>query len=296
VCDPRGMEYKDIVEIAVEAIDWKTHADEWLHRVGRCMTGVDGYAVTGHRYDMTTEPFIEVTSTMADGSAHDTQFLVLPLDDGVLIASGTREGDQPSEAASEAWARAARCATEGLGTAGTSFAWTAVLGPPPIRMGGTEVAINNEATVGPFHISSAGRGLREVLPPQAPTFSSSIGGSVSWPILVEGQHEGYDWSAAGRKAAFELHRLAGMLSVALSDCIVEREAPAPREWGVRQVPDQLSWLSRRVADARRTGTLVDVGSHRRIDRPPRRLRIRRGVQSSVQAHPRHLANAVARGS
>jgi hypothetical protein len=245
---------------------------------------------------MTTEPFIEVTSTMADGSAHDTQFLVLPLDDGVLIASGTREGDQPSEAASEAWARAARCATEGLGTAGTSFAWTAVLGPPPIRMGGTEVAINNEATVGPFHISSAGRGLREVLPPQAPTFSSSIGVSVSWPILVEGQHEGYDWSAAGRKAAFELHRLAGMLSVALSDCIVEREAPAPREWGVRQVPDQLSWLSRRVADARRTGTLVDVGSHRRIDRPPRRLRIRRGVQSSVQAHPRHLANAVARGS
>jgi hypothetical protein len=70
---------------------------------------------------------------------------------------------------------------------------------------------------------------------------SSAGQSVSWPILVEGTHEGYNWPAAGKKAAFDLHRLSGQLTIAFGDCLVVRESPAPRDWGIRQVPEQIWW-------------------------------------------------------
>jgi len=76
-----------------------------------------------------------------------------------------------------------------------------------------------------------------------PSFGSANHG-VSWPILVEARHTGYNWDAASKAAAFELHRLGALLSLVFGECLVVREAPAPVEWGVRQVPDRLWWQHR----------------------------------------------------
>jgi hypothetical protein len=204
------------------------------------MAPVPDYSIVGHKHDMTTGPFIEVSSTATNPAASDTQFLILPIEDGLLVAAGTREGDIPDADAMEAWAQAARGATAALGAPGQPFDWTALIGPPYVRISGDEVSLQTPGAVGPFRISSAGQAMWEILPPQQPSLMS-YGMAVSWPILVEGRHDGYSWQPAAKKAAFDLNRLAGLLSLAFGHCLVVREGAAPVDWGVRQVPGRHPW-------------------------------------------------------
>jgi hypothetical protein len=232
-------EYAVIVPVRMESFDWRVQGDEWIHRVGECLAQAEGFAVSGHRYDDTTKPFIEVTGAGPDGGVLDTRLVVIPGETGVLVAVAGKT-EEPDDAAAEAWVQAAQCATARLGSPGAEFGWTAVLAPPPARIGGAEPALAGVARVGGFRLASAGRPLQEVLLPQAPSFGSANTG-VSWPILVEARHTGYNWDAASKAAAFELHRLGALLSLVFGECLVVREAPAPVEWGARQVPDRLWW-------------------------------------------------------
>ncbi len=141
------MGYAAVVEIGVEPVNWNNNGDEWLHRVQERMATIPDYDITGHRYDLTTAPFVEITNSTTNPAAADTQFLVLPLEDGLLVAAGTREGDQPDPEAMAAWAQAARQSTAALGSPGQPFDWTALIGPPYPRISGDEVSLAAPAVV-----------------------------------------------------------------------------------------------------------------------------------------------------
>jgi hypothetical protein len=240
LCDAVEVaDYACVASVGVESFDWSKQGDEWVHRVSECMVETGGFSVTGHKYDDTTKPFIEFTGAYRSGTPLDTRLVIIPLGEGVFIgvAGKTQELD---EAAAEAWVQAARCATSRLATPGTEYHWTAVIGPPAIRITGLEPAIDREANVGGFRLVSTGQPLLERMPPQLPSFSSA-GSGISWPILVEARHTGYNWEAASQKAAFDLHRLCALLSLVLGDCLVVREAPMPVADGVRKAPSRLWW-------------------------------------------------------
>jgi hypothetical protein len=232
-------EYASVASVGVESFDWGTQGDEWVHRVSECMAETDRFSVTGHKYDDTTKPFIEFTGARPSGAPLDTHLVIIPREAGVFIAVAGKT-EELDEAAANAWAQAARCATLRLGTPSTEYHWTAVIAPPAIRITGSEPAIDGEANVGVFRLMSGGQPLHEMMPPQLPSFSSA-GSGVSWPILVEARHTGYSWAAALQKAAFDLHHLCGLLSLVLGECLVVREAPAPVAHGVRQTPSRLWW-------------------------------------------------------
>jgi len=115
-------EYAAVVSVGVESFDWRTQGDEWVHRVGECLAEIEGFSVTGHRYeyDGTTEPFIDFTGVGPGGATLDTRLVIIPLQEGIYVAI-VGKAEEPDEAAAEAWAQAARCATARLGGSGTDF-------------------------------------------------------------------------------------------------------------------------------------------------------------------------------
>jgi hypothetical protein len=232
-------EYAFVVPIEVESFDWGTHGDEWMHRVSECIAEIDEFSVTGHKYDDTTRPFIEFAGIGRDGTPLDTRLVIIPRDPGVSIAvAGMAE--EPDEGAAQAWMQAARCATSRLGASPSKFQWGAFMAPPAIRITGAEPAIEGETSFDVFRLTSAGQPLQERMPPQTPSFSVA-GSGISWPILVEAHHQDYSWPAAMQKAAFDLHRLCALLSLALAECLVVRDGPAPVIDGLRTVPRRLWW-------------------------------------------------------
>ena len=232
-------EYAFVVPIGVESFDWGMQGDEWMHRVGECMAEIEGFSVTGRKYDDTTRPFIEFAGIGRNDAPLDTRLVLVPRGPGVFIAvAGTTE--EPDEDAAEAWVEAARCATSRLGSSQREFQWTAFIAPPAIRITGSEPAIDGEAIIDMFRVTSDGQPLQEMMPPQVPSFSAPDSG-ISWPILVEAHHKGYSWPAAMQKAAFDLHRLCALLSLAFAECLVVRDGPTPAIHGRRTMPRRLWW-------------------------------------------------------
>jgi len=231
-------EYAFVAPVGVESFDWSKQGDEWVHRVSECMVEMGSFSVTGHKYDDTTKPFIEFTGAQRRVPL-DTRLVIIPREAGVFIAVAGKT-EELDEVAADAWVQAARCATSRLGTSGGEYHWTAIIAPPAIRITGAEPAIEGETNVGGFRLVSGGQPLYERMPPQLPSFTSA-GSGVSWPILVEARHIGYNWEAALQKAAFDLHRLCALLSVVLGECLVVREAPARIADGVRKAPSRLWW-------------------------------------------------------
>lgn len=130
-CNAVAMaEYAFVASVGVESFDWGTQGDEWVHRVSECMAETDSFSVTGHKYDDTTKPFIEFTGARRSGAPLDTRLVITPGEAGIFIAVAGKT-EELDEAAADAWAQAARCATSRLGTPGTEYHWTAVIALPP---------------------------------------------------------------------------------------------------------------------------------------------------------------------
>jgi hypothetical protein len=244
------MTYDWLIQVGVETVDpAKVGADwfdQWLHQVQRCLSEqVAGYKATGYRVDDTTRPFVELTATK-DAATVGTCLLVVRLNNLVAVFLGGRDSDQ-DEAASEAWALAARCATESLGSPGQQFEWAALLGPPTPMIPGTEVLLAAPIQVGPFRLSPLSAQVHERWIPTMYPSMHSYGIAHWWPILVEGASDGYSWQAASAKAAFDLHRLSALASLGLGLCLVVRESPRPRNYGLPSPPDRLGGLDERSA-------------------------------------------------
>jgi hypothetical protein len=236
--------YSWIIQVAVETInpeivgtDW---LDQWLHHVGPSLSnGESGYRSTGYRYDATTQPFIELSAVRGTQSV-DTRLLVAPLADGLAVFLGGCDAD-PEQEACDAWIAASHEATTSLGSSGSTFEWTALLGPPTPGTMAAVPHLGESIRIGPALLNPQPEHVFELgASPTNPSLSTCTSAHW-WPILAEGSHVGYSWNAASKKVAFDLHRVCSLLSVALDVCAVVREAPAPRQWGIRKAPPRLSW-------------------------------------------------------
>jgi hypothetical protein len=159
--------------------------------------------------------------------------------DGLAVYLGGRDVS-PDEALCEAWIAAANAATGSLGSAGRIFEWTALLGPPTPGVIGQFPPLAESVLIGQMTLTPQPDPVEEFGTSPTPSLSSFTT-SCWWPILAEGSDTAYAWTAATKKAGFALRRLCAFLSVVLDACVVTREAPAPREWGVRKAPRRPSW-------------------------------------------------------
>ncbi len=231
-------EYGWATEVGIEPIDWQHHGREWQSRLHQCLDETGLLQREGSRFDETTKPFLQIRARQGDESCH-AHLLVAPLPEGgaVTIVAAPEEPDQ---VVIDAWVTAVRCATARLGAPAENYRWSAIVGHPPVRISGVGVVLASESRVGPFTLRSSDQELLEAGPMALPSLS---GWAMfrSWPIIVEGVHVGYNWTAASAAVALDLHRLCGLLSLLFEECFVIREAPAPLDWGIRRVPSSLPW-------------------------------------------------------
>ena len=234
----RVTEYAWTAHLGTVACDWSLQGDEWLHRFAAAVSAEDSrISVVGHRYDVTTHPFLQVKLKEEDHEADVVVLLAVAADAVHVFAAGQGE---PNEALTTQLVVATQVATARLGEEGEDQAWSAIVGYASERIGGGEKRLADEATVGSLRLISAETLLTE--PDTSHQVSlSSWAIHASTPIRVYGSSRGYSWDAASPRAARDLHTLCGLLSIAWNSPIVVREAAAPLDWGDRHVPRYPPW-------------------------------------------------------
>ena len=109
--------------------------------------------VAGTKFDITTQPFVEVRCAAKEGVTERPPLLIAPLvNETIALFVG---GDKPDGKSVVMWQRATQHAAENIGKEGPLHEWSAILGPPSARMGGTEVLLAEEGHIGPFTLVSA---------------------------------------------------------------------------------------------------------------------------------------------
>lgn len=228
-------------ELGTFPLAWFRQGDEWLYWLSQAVIDeTSDVRVSGHKWDDTTRPFVQVSLTLS-GSPLDMCVLVAAGEDAVMVLAAG--GDVPDSNLLSSLAGAAQVASDRLGETGTDHAWTAVIGRPTSGgVPGLEKRLEGSAAVGPLQLQSTEVVLVEPDTAEQTSISSwSIAQSV--PIRVRGSSRGYSWVVAAGHAARDLRTLCGLLSVAWDCELAVREAAAPVEWGMREVPKQPPWYS-----------------------------------------------------
>jgi hypothetical protein len=226
-------------ELGSWEVVWQDQGDEWLHWFAESVRS-EALATTGHKYDSTTEPFLQV-GLSKEGSPLGTVTLIGVTSAGIVVfAAGAGDVDERLLAQLEA---AADVATGRLGDSGGDHSWTAIIGHSPDRIVGLERRLDVVATVGAMRLESTDVTLSEPgIAEQSSLSSWSMHRSV--PIRVTGTSRGYSWGVASVQAGRDLRTLCGLLSLAWNcAAFTVREAPAPLEWGPRLVPPHPPWYA-----------------------------------------------------
>lgn len=226
-----------LVEVARPPVLWFEAGDEWLHRldvaVAECEAGAH---VSGHRFDDTTKPFIQIGLS---GDLFSGIFLLLAAletETAVIAASPT----PISEPAYAALCSVVQRATIELGEAGSDHEWSAVIGHRAEAIGFPTSRLAESVQMGPLVLTSSEVRFSEPGPSSSPGLNS-WSTSVTIPLLVRGVAKSYSWEAASLIAARDLRRACALMSLVSYAPFTIREAPAPLEWGERQVPNHPPW-------------------------------------------------------
>lgn len=231
-------------EVGRYLVNFGEQGDEWMSRLGsEIASRVAGVQVAGHKYDQTTTPFVLITMSTADKTVDESLLLLDTGTDLVVFLAGN---NGPNGDRLERFREAAEVATARLGDEGDEHNWTAIIGHPAERVGGTEIRLESDVQVGPFLLESTGTIFKEPGSLQTPSYAGwTIHASV--PIRVHGVNRGFSWPAASLRAARDLRLLSALLSVAWRTTLIVRESPAPLDWGVRTVPDHSPWFADSVS-------------------------------------------------
>lgn len=234
------LNYEWIVQVGVFPCDWQSQADEWIHRVEQEMTRRQGgIRITRRRIDAETAPFMQATLQRGDVELNTVLLVGASNSDVYVFMAGPQAADKQLV---DELTTAIQEASGKLGSEGEEHEWSAIIGPTHERVGGTEKRISGAVTLGRFRIESADSVFVE---PDTSHQRSLSGWAIqkSVPIRVYGTSRGYSWESASVRAARDLHTVCGILTMALEMPTMVREAAAPVEWGIRQVPPHPPWYT-----------------------------------------------------
>jgi hypothetical protein len=236
-------------------VNWQEEGDEWLHHMWTALG--EEVSLTGHSMgtqDPSPEfPAKHLVLVPTSSDLRSRLRLVLLQRGLVAVVTGT-DGTDVIPDQVEPWAKAVEEASRRIGQRHQSSDWSAVIGKLP----GVEVrwvTLASEARVGPLRLYPAEHYLTEYQPSSSPSLFQR-GTFWSWPILVEGSTTGYNWQVAAIAASRAVHRLAALLSLAWGCCWVMRQAPGPREEGIRLDTPERPWWDKPsdLAEEDRTDT------------------------------------------
>lgn len=213
-------------------LEWTQEGDEWLRHLASAVTAaVTSQSFSTEGWSDPKDPSIQGRRCFLQGSKLQSSLLLIASRAGLhgLIEGA---GDATDEQI-EPWRAAVIEATRQVGQDHKDFRWTALVGTRPIL--GPNLALESDARVGLLRLVKATTALQEGIPMPLPTLS---GHQLHewWPVAVEGETRGYDWSVAALRASQEVKRLCGLLSVATDGCWTLRETPGPEWRGAEAIP------------------------------------------------------------
>jgi hypothetical protein len=206
-------------------VDLSTEGAEWQHHLSTALREVVSFDVFGgsRREVLVPGGVWEFVEYQARDSTLTSRLWITFQDRRVFIVGDGAE----EEAQVSPWVHAVTEATTRMTQQHPTFMWAAVIGPSPdAHLTGTGLA--EPATVGPLELRPGGVRHVEYVRPLVPSFSSR-GVFQSWPVIVEGTANGYNWYAAQEVTIRDLNRLCALLSVSTDRAWVVRQSPGERD-------------------------------------------------------------------
>lgn len=216
-------------------LDWGHEGDEWQHHLSQVLRE-RGHGGGGFSIHSEGEPFHHVVLSVTGGQLESKLWIAAFTGGALLVVAG--DGDVAEETQVLPWVDAAQEASARIGKHHQEFEWSAIIGPDPDAKDGTSHSLAAATQVGPMTLTPGGRVMFEGRPGSGAQLYTT---AISWsePIVVMGASRGYSWWVANEEAFQDLHTVCGLLSVALGDTWIVREAPFPLAHGPRSVPDMI---------------------------------------------------------
>ncbi|MET7981691.1 MULTISPECIES: hypothetical protein [unclassified Streptomyces] len=208
-------------DIGTFPVDFTEHGNEWAHHLGNAMGG--GFS-RGRGPDYDGGP-VEMGPPL-DGSMTSV-LRVHPHPDGIRCTV-VGEAGTPSPDQIEPWRIGARNAVDEIGRHQRMHVWNALVGASPSAGNGFHPLGQIEATdVGPVALVPGGVYMREFRG-QDRVDSQFITISRSFPVVVTGQVEAYDWDPCVPVVQMQLRRLCALLTLHRQQLWEPRTLPWPQ--------------------------------------------------------------------
>lgn len=164
-----------------------------------------------------------------DGKKIDLPYLLIlhggTTPDGIYVAL---ESDQNiSEFLIETWLEVVSAATSKLKKQNEKqFKWEAVIGQAHEEGRSEYFSLKSKTTVGGLALRPSGAAYRSLDSNTSPRFNSASF-NVTYPIIVNGLANGFDWTEASKEAIRNLNSLVGLLSIAWKSTWQIIHSPGP---------------------------------------------------------------------
>lgn len=225
------------------SVSWGQEIGEWLYWLERCLSDGEGWELAGYEGNMSA-----LAIFFRDAATQIPVKMLVTADVAGIAVDLVGEHQQMVDAIRDRLATAARAAATRVGTENSDFEWAAVIGYSPTRVGGGRHRARHPIDVGGMRVESSEIVFSESAPSVGHVSMHRWTNNSSVPLLVQGESSGYDEGSAREQAAVCVHRLAAMLSVAWSDCLVVRSSPELLDRGGGSVPSRLGWQSSGPSD------------------------------------------------
>lgn len=226
------MNYNWTLEFKEISTSWQKHGDEWISAITR-------HASEKMQASISVGPdplgnHLEVTANK-DGFEINVLLLVAAMNNGNILLGLGGTTPERSKLIISQWEEAVRLSEAELSSPQRAHKWTAIIGQLPSKSGNRPVRISSPGKISGLRLAEMEGPLWERFPSSQPSLSFGTF-NATFPILVRGTSQGYDWLAAQVPAARQLHKLVAILSLAWDVRMEVREAATPTEFGDRTLP------------------------------------------------------------
>lgn len=211
-----------IRDLGTFPVDFLANGDEFEHHLG---TELDQVPLPGWGSDGKSPA---VFGPISD-SAMTSRLEVRPSRKGVqCVVLGAEDEELVDKVQVKRWLAAVRSAVAAIGARDQEFAFHAVIGPAPRRLGFPEdCTLVAPCEIGPLRLFSGGVCMREYTG-DTDRFDQPQGFWYSVPVIVEGEVSTYTWEAARVAGEKLLRRTCSILSLVTGEEWIPRTSPTLR--------------------------------------------------------------------